>query len=70
MVPRIIAVQPSSGKGETVVVEVQQQGSHPLDLRLVGCEGENPYVATRKSDQFGLSTLLMCPKSSSAILGN
>jgi hypothetical protein len=30
------------------VIEVQQQGAHPLDVRLVGCEGENPYVLHRK----------------------
>ncbi|KAF2826523.1 hypothetical protein CC86DRAFT_370489 [Ophiobolus disseminans] len=42
----ILSVGPASGRGEPVVVEVRQNGSHPLDLRLVGCEGENPYVAT------------------------
>jgi hypothetical protein len=45
----IICVEPASGRGELVVVEVQQQGTQPLDLRLVGCEGENPYVATSKT---------------------
>lgn len=44
----IVCVEPASGRGETVVVEVQQEGSHVLDVRLVGCEGENPYVTTRK----------------------
>ncbi|KAF1918204.1 hypothetical protein BDU57DRAFT_514844 [Ampelomyces quisqualis] len=44
----IICVEPASGRGELVVVQVQQQGTHPLDLRLVGCEGENPYVTTIK----------------------
>ncbi|KAH7073686.1 hypothetical protein BKA63DRAFT_472073 [Paraphoma chrysanthemicola] len=42
----IVCVEPASGRGETVVVEVQQEGSHVLDVRLVGCEGENPYVTT------------------------
>jgi hypothetical protein len=45
----IVCVEPASGDGELVVVEVQQQGAHPLDLRLVGCEGENPYVTTSKT---------------------
>jgi hypothetical protein len=45
----IVCVEPASGRGELVVVEVQQQGTHPLDLRLVGCEGENPYVTTSKT---------------------
>lgn len=42
----ILAVGPASGRGDCVVVEVLQQGPQPLDVRLVGCEGENPYVAT------------------------
>ncbi|KAF2033555.1 hypothetical protein EK21DRAFT_58594 [Setomelanomma holmii] len=44
----IVCVKPAAGSGDTVVVEVQQEGSHVLDVRLVGCEGENPYVATIK----------------------
>lgn len=44
----IVPIEPAGGSGEIVVVEVQQQGTHPLDVRLVGCEGENPYIATRK----------------------
>ena len=45
---RIVPVEPASGRGELVVLEVQQEGPHELDVRLVGCEGENPYVANRK----------------------
>ncbi len=41
----IVPVEPASGRGELVVIEVQQQSTHELDVRLVGCEGENPYVA-------------------------
>lgn len=44
----IVPVEPAAGDGEIVVVEVQQQGQHPLDVRLVGCEGESPYVTTSK----------------------
>jgi hypothetical protein len=44
----IISVEPANGRGELVVVEVQQDGTHPLDLRLVGCEGESPYVTSSK----------------------
>lgn len=44
----IIPIEPASGRGETVVVEVQQEGSQALDVRLVGCEGESPYVTTSK----------------------
>ncbi|KAF2250491.1 hypothetical protein BU26DRAFT_264273 [Trematosphaeria pertusa] len=44
----IIPVEPANDGGEVVVVEVQQEGSHPLDVRLVGCEGESPYVTQIK----------------------
>lgn len=47
---RIVPVEPASGRGELVVIEVQQEGPHELDVRLVGCEGENPYVVNRKGD--------------------
>ena len=45
---RIIPVPAADGSDEVIVVEVMQQGSLPLDVRLVGCEGENPYVTTSK----------------------
>jgi len=45
---RIIPVPAADGGDEVVIVEVMQQGSLPLDVRLVGCEGENPYVTTSK----------------------
>ncbi|KAJ8105309.1 hypothetical protein OPT61_g10256 [Boeremia exigua] len=48
---RIVPVEPASGRGELVVIEVQQDGAHELDVRLVGCEGENPYVANIKQSQ-------------------
>jgi hypothetical protein len=44
----IIPVTGANQDDPVVVVEVRQNGSHPLDVRLVGCEGENPYVATSK----------------------
>lgn len=44
----IVPVYPASGRGELVVIEVQHQGPHELDVRLVGCEGESPYVLNRK----------------------
>ncbi|KAJ4378934.1 hypothetical protein N0V86_005811 [Didymella sp. IMI 355093] len=48
---RIVPVEPASGRGELVVIEVQQQGAHELDVRLVGCEGENPFVVQIKQSQ-------------------
>lgn len=44
----IIPVQAANDGGPVVVVEVKHTGSGPLDVRLVGCEGENPYVANSK----------------------
>jgi hypothetical protein len=44
----IIPVPAAIHGEELVVVEVQQEGSLPLDVRLVGCEGENPYVTSSK----------------------
>ncbi|KAF2855352.1 hypothetical protein T440DRAFT_210047 [Plenodomus tracheiphilus IPT5] len=49
----IVPVEPASGHGETVVVEVQQHGAQPLDVRLVGCEGESPYVTTIQQCNLG-----------------
>lgn len=43
----IVPVDPAQD-GDVVLVEVQQEGDHALDVRLVGCEGENPYVASSK----------------------
>ncbi|KAJ4362595.1 hypothetical protein N0V95_001400 [Ascochyta clinopodiicola] len=48
---RIVPVEPASGHGEIVVIEVQQHGAHELDVRLVGCEGESPYVVNIKQSQ-------------------
>ncbi|KAF1961273.1 hypothetical protein CC80DRAFT_234696 [Byssothecium circinans] len=49
----IIPVEPASGNSDVVVVEVQQEGSQPLDVRLVGCEGESPYVTHIKHRNLG-----------------
>jgi hypothetical protein len=40
----IVSVAPASGGGEVAVIEVRQTGTQPLDVQLVGCEGESPYV--------------------------
>ena len=45
---QIIAVPPADRGPPGVAVEVRQTGSHPLDVRLLGSEGEFPYVATSK----------------------
>ncbi|PVI03936.1 hypothetical protein DM02DRAFT_625458 [Periconia macrospinosa] len=41
----IVPVEPADDNNNNlVIVEVSQDGPSPLDVRLVGCEGENPYV--------------------------
>lgn len=53
----IIPVAPANDGDAVAVVEVKQNGSHPLDVQLVGCEGENPYVATSKICSISVSSL-------------
>jgi hypothetical protein len=49
MTDRHIISVPAATKGKPgVVIEVRQNGSDPLDVRLVGSEGEYPYVTTSK----------------------
>ncbi|KAH7112171.1 hypothetical protein B0J11DRAFT_416854, partial [Dendryphion nanum] len=47
-ISHIIPVSPANGGDPAVVVEVVPKGPHPLDIRLVGCEGENVYVTNIK----------------------
>ncbi|KAF2261677.1 hypothetical protein CC78DRAFT_345680 [Lojkania enalia] len=49
----IVPIPATQDGGPVVVVEVIQNGSQPLDVQLVGCEGENPYVATIKQQNVG-----------------
>ncbi|CAI6333851.1 unnamed protein product [Periconia digitata] len=57
----IVPVEPATASNRannndnnnTVVIEVLQEGSLPLDVRLIGCEGENPYVAHIKHNEIG-----------------
>lgn len=52
------------------MVQVLQDGTRPLDLELVGCEGENPYVTKRKTGNLpGLLSLIRL-QFKSAILQN
>jgi hypothetical protein len=52
----IVPVDPADGRGETVVIQVLQQGTHPLDVKLVGCDGQTPYVTSSKT----ISTASSC----------
>ncbi|KAF2688737.1 hypothetical protein K458DRAFT_293459 [Lentithecium fluviatile CBS 122367] len=49
----IVPVEPATGAGEVVVIEVRQNGSRPLDVQLVGCEGESPYVVSLQQRNIG-----------------
>jgi hypothetical protein len=46
---RVLRIPQSEADGAFVVVQVSSSGSKPLDLKLVGTEGEVPYVVKRKS---------------------
>lgn len=46
---RILRFARSDDKSAFVLVQVTPKGSKPLDLKLVGTEGEAPYVASCKS---------------------
>ena len=67
---RIVPVSPASGRGELVVIEVLQQGAHALDVRLVGCEGESPYVANSKGGCSHAVAMLTWMQSNTASFQN
>ncbi|CAG7556696.1 unnamed protein product [Fusarium equiseti] len=48
-----------------VLLQVTSQGSKPLDLKLVGTEGEEPYVASLKHDRVMSLRVNNCPASES-----
>jgi hypothetical protein len=48
----------ATNEGAPIVLEVKKHGSRPLDLRLIGCEGENVYVTTSKVISISASSLL------------
>ena len=54
----IVPVEHAAGEGEVVVIEVQQEGSQALDVRLVGCEGESPYVTKSKIGNIQVFSIL------------
>lgn len=46
---RVLRFPRSDDKAAFVLIQVTQKGSKPLDLKLVGTEGEEPYVTSCKS---------------------
>ncbi|KAG8669826.1 hypothetical protein FPOAC1_009225 [Fusarium poae] len=55
----------SDDKTAFVLVQITQKGSKPLDLKLVGTEGEEPYVASLKHDKVMSLRVNNCPASES-----
>lgn len=43
---RVIKLQRDDDESAHVLIQIAQKGSKPLDVKLVGTEGEAPYVAT------------------------
>jgi hypothetical protein len=60
----------ATNEGAPIVLEVKKHGSRPLDLRLIGCEGENVYVTTSKSFQFLPLHFLTCLPVKQRDIGN
>ncbi|CEI69781.1 hypothetical protein FVEN_g7348 [Fusarium venenatum] len=55
----------SDDEAAFVLVQITQKGSNPLDLKLVGTEGEEPYVASLKHDKVMSLCVNNCPVSES-----
>lgn len=60
----IVPVPAVAKDGRTIVLKVEQTGKKPLDVQVVGCDGETVYVATCKiaaisdSSRFSKATLV------------
>lgn len=57
---RVLRFARSDDTSSFVLLQVTPKGSRPLDLKLVGTEGEAPYVASCKSFHFPSSRLMQC----------
>jgi hypothetical protein len=62
---RVLRFPRSDDKAAFVLVQVTQKGSKPLDLKLVGTEGEEPYVTSLKHDKVVSLRVNNCPASES-----
>ncbi|RSL56019.1 hypothetical protein CEP54_009080 [Fusarium duplospermum] len=60
---RVLRFARSDDKSAFVLVQVTPKGSKPLDLELVGTEGEAPYVASLKHDRVVSLRVKNCPAS-------
>ncbi|RGP66850.1 hypothetical protein FLONG3_8722 [Fusarium longipes] len=62
---RVLKFPRSDDTTAFVLLQVTQKGSNPLDLKLVGTEGEEPYVASLKHDKIMSLRVNNCPASES-----
>ncbi|QPC79580.1 hypothetical protein HYE68_010332 [Fusarium pseudograminearum] len=62
---RVLRFPRSDDKAAFVLIQVTQKGSKPLDLKLVGTEGEEPYVTSLKHDKVMSLRVSNCPASES-----
>ena len=45
----ILRIARSDSEGDYVLVNVTSNGPQPLDVKLAGTEGDNPYITTREN---------------------
>ncbi|KAL6910410.1 hypothetical protein GGI43DRAFT_10466 [Trichoderma evansii] len=62
---RVIRLPRDDDESAHVLIQVASKGSKPLDVKLVGTEGEAPYVATLKHDRIASFQVPNCPVSES-----
>lgn len=62
---RVLRFARSDDNSAFVLLQVTPKGSRPLDLKLVGTEGEAPYVASLKQDRVSSLRVKNCPASES-----
>ncbi|KAI5466925.1 hypothetical protein BGZ63DRAFT_11970 [Mariannaea sp. PMI_226] len=62
---RVLRLTRSDDTSEFVLLQVTHKGSRPLDLKLVGTEGEAPYVTSLKHDRVSSLRVKNCPASES-----
>ncbi|KAL6809029.1 hypothetical protein GGI42DRAFT_228880 [Trichoderma sp. SZMC 28013] len=62
---RVIKLPRDDDESTYALIQVIQKGSKPLDVKLVGTEGEAPYVTSLKHDRIASLQVPNCPVSES-----
>ncbi len=60
---RVLKVPQSDNDKEFVLLQVSSSGKKPLDLKLIGTEGEAPYVAKSRSFPTSQNAKLLNPEA-------